>query len=146
MAHVRTQLRNAVIAALKAGVPEVNNRCDRARGFDRNRAKLPAIEVSTPSETVEGVTQGDAVLVRNVELAVSIYASERADTEDYLDGLAAKCEIAMHGDAAIQALIHDAAPENMSFEVVPGESRIGRMELTWAVIILTEDGDPETAI
>jgi hypothetical protein len=145
MSHVRTDLRNAAIAAIKAAAPEFANRVDKARGYLRDTNALPSAEVSTPSEQAQGVTM-NGLLTRNIELLVSIYARGTDDVEDVCDALAVKVEKAMFG-AGILAIVQEITPESMAFEIsTEGETRIGRMQLSWSAVVATQETDPETAI
>lgn len=145
MSHVRKQLRDAVIAAIKAGAPAFNNRVDKARGFMRNTDLLPCAEVSTPGEQAQGVTT-DNMIARNIELVVTISAAASDTVEDQCDALAVAVEKAVLSPSVLD-LAQEITPESMGFEIsTEGEQRIGRMQLSWAVIIHTFENDPETAI
>lgn len=145
MSHVRKQLRDAVIAAIKASAPAFGGRVDKARGFMRNTDQMPFAEVSTPGEQAEGVTTDD-MIARNIELVVTIGVSGADDAEDKCDALAVDVEKAVLSPTVFD-LAQEITPESMSFEIsTEGETRIGRMQLSWAVIIHTFENDPETAI
>lgn len=145
MSHVRKQLRDAVIAAIKADVPALSSRVDKVRGFLRNTGQLPVAEVSTPGEQVAGLTM-DGVLERNVEMVVSLYVAGSDDVEDQCDALAVGVEKAVYGES-VMALVKSLVPESMSFEMQgEGEQRIARMDISWAAIMHTLEDDPETAI
>lgn len=145
MSHVRKQLRDAVIAALNSNVAALGNRAEGVRGFMRNLERLPAAEVSTPGEQVEGETM-DGVLARNIELVVTLYVAGDA-VEDQCDALAVETEKAIYADADVMGMVSDITPESMSFEMQgEGEKRIARMEMSWAAVVQTLEDDPETAI
>lgn len=145
MSHVRKQLRDAVISALKENLTALGGRVDKVRGFSRNLDRLPSAEVSTPGEQTTGETT-DGLIVRNVELTVTLLVAGDV-VEDQCDALAAQAEAAIYQDTTIMGLVQDITPESMSFEMQgDAEKRVARMELSWAAIIATLEADPQTAI
>ena len=146
MSHVRKQLRDAVIAALKSGVPALSSRVDKVRGYSRNSDRLPSAQVSTPGEQTSGVTS-DGVLDRNIELLITLYVSGPDDVEGQCDALSVNVEKSIYGDSTIMGMVKELAPESMSFEMQgEAEQRVARMEISWAAIVQTFENDPETAI
>jgi hypothetical protein len=146
MSHVRTQLRDAAIAAIKAGVPGFSNRVEKARGFGRNVDRLPVAEISTPSEQVTGDAIG--LLTRDIELSVTVHvAAGGPGVEDDADALAVGIEKALYGSSAFMGIVKELTPESMSFEVQgEGQKRVGQMQISWSCVVQTEETDPETAI
>lgn len=151
MAHVRQQLRDAVIAALKAA-DVAGDRVTRPRGYDYNDAILPAVEVDTPDEesgreTMAGSMGGGGTISRNVTLEVLVTAAGGADLVDTMDDLAVAIETAIAGDSGVQAIAHERIPTGMSRDLgETGEKRRGQMILTFACLVLTDEGAPETAL
>jgi hypothetical protein len=145
MTHVRQKLREAAITAIIAAAPEFGGRVEKARGYLRDTSMLPSAEVTILSEQAQGTTT-DGLLTRSMELGVTIYASGGAGVEDVCDALAVKIEKALLG-TSIFALVQEMTPESMAFEIsTEGETRIGRMQMTWAAVVVTQESDPETAI
>ena len=146
MSHVRKQLRDAAIAAMKAGVPALANRVDKVRGYSRNLDRLPSAEVSTPGEQTSGVTS-DGVLDRNIELLITVFVSGSDDVEDQCDALAVGIEKSLYGSSDVMGMVKELAPESMSFEMQgEAEKRVARMQMSWAAVVQTFENDPETAI
>lgn len=145
MAHVRTQLRTAVKAALVAdGV--VSTRVFASRSHSRDAEQLPYIEVSTPSEQNEGSTM-DGTVERDVSLTVSIFEADSGDVETALDAIAVSVEEALYGNAAISAISTDISPVSMEFELgVTGDRNVGRLQVEFLAKLATEEGMPETAL
>lgn len=144
MAHVRKQLRDAVKTALAADYP---GKVGGLRAFARARADLPAIEISTPSE-VAGRVSDDGDLERRIGLEARIVFATTApaqDVEDEIDVIAADVERAVYGVSA-------AAPFSASvlgFETAldlgdPAEARPAALIITFSVLLLTTEDDPET--
>lgn len=146
MSHVRTQLRDAVIAAIAADVPGFGGRVDKVRGFSRNRPLMPSCEVSTPGEATVGISM-DRLLSREIDLEVSVSVIGNDGIEDSADDLAVGIETAIYASATVMGLVKEITPSGMQFEMqADGESRAGRMTLTWACVIVTREGDPKTAL
>lgn len=146
MSHVRTQLRNATIAALKAGVPAFGSRVEKVRGYRRTAGMLPSAEVSTPAEEVVGDSM-DGLLMREVELMIAIRVTGSDEVEDACDALAAAVETALFDDTDVMALVVDLTPASMDFEMEgDAETRVARMDLRWAAVVRTMQDDPETAL
>lgn len=150
MAHVRTQLRDAVIAALQtAGV--AGGRVTKPRGYDYNDVGLPAVAVSTSGEEAGretmGGSMGGGVISRNIELAVLLVASGGIDMVDVLDTLAVQVEVAIASDATVGSIAHERFPTGMEIDFgEAGETRRAMMRLTFSCLVLTEEGAPETAL
>jgi hypothetical protein len=146
MSHVRTQLRDAAIAAIVAGVPGFDGRVEKARGFGRNMDRLPVAEISTPGEQATGDAVG--LLTRDIELSVTVHvAAGGPGVEDDANALAVEIEKALYGSSDFMAIVKELTPESMSFEVQgEGSRRVGEMQMSWSCIVQTEEADPETAI
>lgn len=141
--HVRKRLRDAVIVAINT-VP--NLKAEPVRGFGSNKSRLPIAEVSTPSEQAEGVTM-DGMIARNIELLVVLTVAASKTPEDDADALSVAVEKAIYNSSAVMGLIQELTPESMAFEIAAdGETRVGRMQLSWSAIVHTIENDPETAL
>lgn len=126
-------------------MPALSGRCEGVRGFNRNLDRLPAAEVSTPGEQVEGETM-DGLLGRNIELVVVLFVAGDL-VEDQCDALSVQAEKAIYASGTVMDMVQELVPESMSFEVQgDGEKRVARMELSWAALVQTFENDPETAI
>lgn len=144
MAHVRKQLRDVVITALKTDVAAFANRVDNVRGYNRNVDRLPTAEVSTPNEQSTGASM-DGLITRNIELSVVLMVNGSGDVEDQCDALAVQVEKSVFGSAL--PLCKELTPESTGFEFVgEGETRVARMEISWSAIVQTFESDPETAV
>lgn len=144
MAHVRKQLRDAVIEALKADVPAFAGRVDGVRGYNSNVDRLPTAEVSTPNEQSAGVSM-DGLVTRNIELSVVLKVNGNGEVENQCDALAVQVEKSVFNSAL--PLCKELTPESTGFEFVgEGETRVARMEISWSAIVQTFESDPETSV
>ena len=151
MAHVRTQLRDAAIAALKAA-NIASGRVTSSRGYDYNDAGLPAVEVSSISEeagreTMAGSMGSGGVISRNIELEVLMIAAGGVEVVDTLDDMAVAVEAAIASDSTVQGIAHERVPTGMDFDFgETGAKRRAVMRLTFGCLVMTEEGAPEMAL
>ena len=138
MAHIRTQLREAVATALEAGASSVSGRVFRSRSFSRNLSVFPCLEVSTPAESVAYSTM-DKAFEREITLMVTIYGEDNGDVESALDAVAVEAEeiiLALPG--------WDSERFGMEFEIgTAGETTVGRTELTFAVSVMADTAETQ---
>ena len=136
MAHVRTQIRNAVIAAL-VGLPTTGNRIypGRTLPLDLDRAGGPALLVFAGDEPeVEVVGFGVPRMEQHTLLLhVRGLAKAGINLEDVLDQIALEVQPAIGGSAALQGalakgcdLVAVQAGEDETLE-----QPVGMITLTW---------------
>jgi len=107
MAHVRTQIRNQVIAAL-AGLPTTGNRVypGRSLPLDPDRVGGPGLLVYCGNEEVEAVTlHAPAIEEHALLLHLRGVAKASANLEDVLDQIALEVQRAMAQALPDMALI-----------------------------------------
>lgn len=143
MTHPRTQLRDAVRTALIAGVPAVSGRVNGLRQHGRNAPLLPALEVSTPRETVERLTD-DGVLARDLTLTVSVYVSVAgADPETAADEIAEAVEAAVLQVVQTGVFAYAVQSIDTDFEAADGaEARTALMVLTFGLSVHADEAEP----
>lgn len=126
--HPRTRLRNAAKAALAAAFPGL--RVSGVRTFARNREGLPAIEVTTPGESVETVN-GRGGFLREASLVVLLYGLS-TEIEDELDAIAELVEAVLPRDSGILAVCEHLRLDRSDFDPGDGgEGRPGRLAITF---------------
>lgn len=140
MAHLRKQIRDAAATALEAisGITVFTNRTRPIESSD-----LPAMEVRTPSETVERLDKSPRS-DRSLALEVLIY-TEGDTAPDQAADWAVDIEAALIGNAALAALITDIDVETVTFESnADAEAAYWSHRITWDVRYVTLESDPET--
>lgn len=143
MAHVRTQLRSAVVGAVN-GVTALKGRVTAARPYARNLDVVPAAEVLLSQEDAERL-DGDSIQ-RAMDVTVHIAAAS-GSPEDDLDKIAVEVEKAVVTSADVQNIASDIYPSTTDIELGDtSERRPALMTITFAAIVLTMDNDPETHI
>lgn len=99
MAHKRKQIREAIVALLKADAPLTAlvgaSQIYESRVETIWKTSLPAIAVYTRNETSEDFSQYDRILDRTLELAIEIVVdgtSDAANIDDQLDDISEAIE------------------------------------------------------
>jgi hypothetical protein len=101
MPHVRTQIRQAVRAALIAGGTSAGARVFDARVRPLGADELPAILIEDGEEQSEAVTVGHPIEVLNRDYALRVNAMVSTANEDHaalLDDLVAQIEVIVARD------------------------------------------------
>lgn len=154
MTHVRTQIREAAVAALRGG-PLCGANVFAGRTWPLGRAQLPALLVYTRDERSSRSARSSAAqnrLERLVELVVEAQAQAAADSPDIeagMDALAAFVENRIAGAATIELgrlvfdVVLDSTRTDFSQE---GEVKPGTIRLTFLATYHTPDNDPETTL
>lgn len=146
MAHVRKQIRDAVVTAL-TGLTTTGSNVFRSRIFPLEKTKLPALCIFTRSETTEFDTMTiSRSTQRNLDIAVEAYVSATANYDNTLDTIAVQVEEAIASDVTLGGLAKDA--QVTAFEADfsgDGEQPVAVGRFTVAVQYRTAENDVETA-
>lgn len=150
MSHVRKQIRDQFVTLLTAGVPLVSNRVYATRVYPLTQAKLPAITVTSGSESsglmTMGATMGSRSLDRTVDIAVSIYENATASLDSAIDAIAVQIEEAIGADFTLGGIAKESVLTSTSIDF-SGETEqpVGIATLTFSVRYVTSLTDVETA-
>jgi hypothetical protein len=147
MAHVRKQIRDFVVAALKAHTAAGNNVYpNRTRLIGSE--KLPAIGVSTLDEVATRYRDDPELKTyqRTVQVALDLFLQGDA-TDDQLDELAEAVEAKMEADDTFGGRAMDMTL-SATRDVYSGEGErvAGRKRLTYDVTYVTAAGVPDVSI
>ena len=114
MAHVRTQIRQAVKAVLEAAMPGHNVFASRKRKI--NAAELPMIDMRFLNENSEFQNMGSDVQMRTASLYIrNIRAGDGDLLDDLLDDDAVLIEHAMEAAERLGGLLVDVALVQTNF-------------------------------
>ena len=93
-AHVRTSVRQAIVAALIAGGTDAGAHVFDSRVTALQRTELPALVVRTPSESQSNLTMGApvAVMQRAARLEIEAVVAQNDGYAEALDRLIAQVE------------------------------------------------------
>lgn len=145
MTHARTQIRNAVAAALAttatAGANVFASRTDAL-----SPEELPALLVETGSEQIEHDDFG-RYQTRRVEIFVRAVARAGVGVDAVVDGIAAEVETAIQAAGSLGGLIKGAAQlVGIDTYFAGADSPTGESVLRYAALYLTQAGQPGTTL
>lgn len=136
MSHVRTQIRDAA-SALLTGIAAVSV----SRVYPVNERELPALLVSTESETISAATLN--LYLRQLELVVEcVTQGPNVDTD--LDALAAQVEAVLNRNT-LGGLCRPLLPLRFDLRIDIGSTTIGRLRMTYLAAYHTAFSAPEVA-
>jgi len=146
MAHVRKQIRDAIVTAL-TGLTTTGSRVYRSRVFPLESGKLPGLCIFTRNETVDFDTMTiSRSVMRNLEVIVEAYGKGTANYDNTLDTIAVQVEEALASDVTLGGLSKDV--QVVGFEADyngDGEQTVAVGRFTVAVRYRTAENDVETA-
>lgn len=147
MAHVRKQIRDAVITAV-TGLTTTGSNVFRSRIYPLEQTKLPGLCVFTRSETVDFDTLTISRSVgRVLDVIIEGYVSATANYDDTLDQIAVEVEEALAADVTLGGLAKDT--QVTAFEADfsgDGEQPVAVGRFTVTVQYRTAENDVETAV
>lgn len=146
MAHVRKQIRDAIITAL-TGLTTTGSNVFRSRIYPLESNKLPGLCVFSKSEatTFDTLTISRSIN-RVLEIGVEAYVKATSDYDNTLDTIAVEVEEAIASDVTLGSLAKDT--QVTSFEADfsgEGEQPVAIGRFTVEVIYRTLENDVETA-
>jgi len=146
MAHVRKQIRDAIVTAC-TGLTTTGNNVFRNRVFPLEGGKLPALCIFTKSEVIDydTMTRSRSVM-RRLEVAVEAYVKATANYDNTLDTISVQVEEALASDVTLGGLSKDL--KITAFEADfdgGGEQTAAVGRFTVEVLYRTAENDVETA-
>jgi len=146
MAHVRKQIRDAVVTLLKANVSLVSRRVFSSRVYALTTPDLPAVTVYTGSESSSLMTIGARTMSRELSLQVDLYVRFVDTFDDKVDAIAVQVEEAIANDFSIGGLAKSAVLTSTEIEYSgEAEQPIGIARLTFSIQYITTINDVEQA-
>lgn len=148
MAHVRKQIRDAVITAV-TGLTTTASNVFATRVYPLASAKLPGLCVYTAGEDADLEIMGsNRTLMRSLEVIIEAYAQGTTTVDDTLDTISKEIEEALAADAGVDALVKDIYLTRTDIDLDGGEGEkvTGAARLTFRAVYRTAENDVETAI
>jgi len=136
MAHVRTQIRNA-IAALCAGLPSTADRVFTSRLHPLSPAELPALRIHVDDEQILlDIVHSPAMLERTCTVRIECCSRDLESLDDTLDEMAKEVEHAIAGDSSLGGLLNGAlTPDGIEIERDgEGDAPIGVLTLRYLAV------------
>lgn len=147
MAHVRKQIRDAIVAAT-TGLSITGSNVFRSRIYPIEQTKLPGLCIFTKSEAVEFDTLTMSRSVNRVlDVTIEAYVSATINYDNTLDEIAVEVEEALAADPTLGSLAKDT--QVTAFEADfsgDGEQPVAIGRFTVTVQYRTSETDVETAV
>lgn len=146
MAHVRQQIRSAIVTAL-TGLTTTGSNVFRSRIYPLESGKLPGLCIFTRSETVEFDTLTISRSINRVlDVSVEAYVSTTANYDNTLDTIAVQVEEALAADVTLGGLSKDVQVTAFEADFAgDGEQPVAVGRFTVTVQYRTAENDVETA-
>ncbi|MGI0527289.1 hypothetical protein [Rhizobium giardinii] len=146
MAHIRTQIRHAVVELIK-GSSLAGSRVEPSRARPLRRGEQTSAFVYTPAEQSEDLdtegTQGRTIRVK----IDTVTKGEEDARQDDLDDFAVFIEKAFANDPLLGGLASASQYRSTDFAAnTEGEKTFQVMSITYEIAVLTRNSDPETTL
>lgn len=142
MSHLRTQIRNAVVATLGL----TGSRVYASRRHPVEADKLPALCVYAFDETSELHGKAAAAtrpLLRQLNMAVEAVAQANDNVDDSLDVICGDVEVALGADPTLGGLAYDCHLTGTKIAIVAtGDRTTAHALMTFTVFYRTRAADP----
>lgn len=147
MTHARQQIRERIASNVGA-LTTTGSRVFQSRVYNLEQSSLPALLIYSKSETDERDTfQTMDGLTRNLAVVIEGYANGASNLDDTLDTISEEVEIAVAADPTCNGLAKDCSLEATDIDFDgEGDSPVGVVRMTWAVLYRTTTTAPGTAI
>ncbi len=147
MAHVRKQIRDAVVVAL-TGLAATGTNVFPSRFHRVPQSKIPALLIYTNDETAVVENMGGVrPQHRDLDVVVEIMAEAVADVEDQVDQILAEVEAALFADITLGGLTRDLTLTRIETRFDgDAEKPLGGAQITVTAEYQTVEGAPETAV
>jgi len=146
MAHVRKQIRDAIVTAT-TGLTTTGSNVFRSRIYPLEQTKLPGLCIFTRSEAVEFDTLTmPRSISRSLDVMIEAYVSATANYDNTLDQIAVEVEEALAANVTLGNLAKDT--QVTAFEADfsgDGEQPVAIGRFTVTVQYRTAENDVETA-
>lgn len=147
MAHIRQQIRHAVVALIK-GSTLVGDRVEASRARPLRRDEPTSAFVYTSTEQSEDIDMGGTTQERAIRVKVDTVTKGDEDArQDDLDAFAVFVEKAFANDPRLGGLVNAIQYRTTDFAAnTEGEKTFQVMSMTYDIAVLTHNSDPETAL
>lgn len=150
MAHVRQQVRQAIVAALN-GLATTGARVHSGRTFPLSQDHAPTLLVYAVSERTQlhAMASGgtSAILLRDLTVAIEGRVMMADVPDDVLEAIAAEVEVAMMADPSLGGRTREVTLLATSINTQsPGQSHAGEVRLDYRVVYRTRENAPHSAV
>lgn len=150
MSHVRTQIREAILARLKAAATAAGDSVFDGLAPSIPSESLPCVAVRTPGEIVQTDDSGlsiDGTEQRIVTAYVDVFHSRITDSQTALDALVVQVEKALVAARSLTLLSDlQLVSSAVLFNTEDGALQFGCTRLEYRVTYRIDASDPETPV
>lgn len=146
MAHVRSQIRDRIVAVLLPAVTLVKRRVYASRVYPLTAENLPAVLVYARSEASGLMAMGTITSDRTISMSVDVYVRATQNFDKDVDAICVQVEEAIAADFRVNGLAKQAVLTGTEIDYNgDAEQPIGVARLTYEIRYVTTIGDVETA-
>jgi hypothetical protein len=147
MAHVLKQLRDAAVARL-TGLPSTGARVHSYRVNPlESITDLPALIVRVLTDSAEpGTIHSPALVERDVELTVFVYAAANAGLDDALDAVRLDVDTALGAPLIVAGHSLEAVYTGSEIDLTEGERACGELQLQYRVTLFHAANAPDVLL
>lgn len=148
MAHVRTQIRDAVVSAL-TGLSQTGDNVFSSHKFPMSKKNLPGICVYTGDESSEviSITATGTKLQRILEISAEVYIKEVTNIDEEVDDISVEIEKAIDSDGTLSGLTKSIFPSEFGLELdKEAEKPVAVATLRFNAVYEIIKSNPELAV
>lgn len=147
MAHVREQIRDALVVAV-TDLATTGRNVFRSRIYPMEQSKLPSLAVYTKSESSDYATQTvPRTLIRRLMANIEAYVSANEDYDETIDDIASEIESALYTNRLFNGLAKDSKITGVEVEFSgDAENPVAVATFGIEITYVTTEGSPDTAV
>lgn len=144
MAHVRTGIRNALVALL-TGLTTTGPHVFSSRMYPQSDDGLPCLLVITNDE--QDITDLGGILERTLDVSLRGVVKASASLDDTLDKIIEEVEVAMGAVTTLGGLIKDLSLSSIAISYDDQTDKpVGIADINYSITYFTRAGAPATAL
>ena len=145
MPHARTQIRDAVLAAV-SNLPTTRRNAFASRVHPMNDNELPCLLVFTREEAAERMsTMPPRTFKRTLTVIVEGYVKLTSTYDDKLDKIAVEVEKAIYENPSLAGIVRDIFISNTAITLTgDAEKPVAVISMSFVAEYITRENDPET--
>lgn len=144
MAHLRQQIRDAVVTAV-TGLTTTGSNVEDTRFYRVEESGLPGLFVYTNDEEISYQTKGTSRQFRSLEVIIDAIAQSASGADDTLDTIIKEVEVAL-ANSTLSGLVKTLTLTRIqALQDAAGKQPMAGARIIYTVNYHTFENDPETA-
>lgn len=146
MAHVREQIRDAVVTAV-TGLTTTGSNVYKSRVYPLRESNLPGLNIYTLPESSEPITMDRPRTIQRVlNVEIEIHVKGVADVDETIDDICAEIEEVL-GTSNLSGLVKDLVLSDTDIDLTgEGDQNHAFARMTWQAGYHTTENDAENAL